>query len=321
MQNTEKEELDLNAGYPFHAVIPDREEFRLDNVLDADTFKMLQDFFLNLPKEEMSWDQSFGRWDYDGQWLHDFCDKYILPIAREKFNSPTLKQTYSLFAHYEGPQSNLPFHRDNNACTYTIDLCVYQNRPWTLWIENRPYELGENDAVGFYGNDQLHGRHEMPDPDNQFVANVFFHFAEPDHWWFTKGPRYLDVIRGYITEEVWNKFDGKIPMPGEEVDTKMLEIKEVVEEKMDMENIVNEEGDVFNRNTTPIGHNDLALVLDGKVIDIITTEQRTAAILLSNPEVVDVTGQIDMYGGPIHVGISYDKEKGGFYKEVPIVLN
>jgi hypothetical protein len=32
---------------------------------------------------------------------------------------------------------------------------------------------------------------------------IFFHFAEPDHWYFKKGPSYLKVIRKEITEEQW----------------------------------------------------------------------------------------------------------------------
>jgi hypothetical protein len=24
---------------------------------------------------------------------------------------------------------------------------------------------------------------------------IFFHFVEPDHWWYTKGPDYLKLIR------------------------------------------------------------------------------------------------------------------------------
>jgi len=34
---------------------------------------------------------------------------------------------------------------------------------------------------------------------------IFFHFAEPDHWWFTKGPSYLRVIRGEMSEDEWLK--------------------------------------------------------------------------------------------------------------------
>jgi hypothetical protein len=60
-----------------------------------------------------------------------------------------------------------------------------------------------NEAAAYYGNDQEHWREEFPMKDTNHVAMIFFHFAEPDHWWFTKGPSYLDVIRKSITEEEW----------------------------------------------------------------------------------------------------------------------
>ena len=38
---------------------------------------------------------------------------------------------------------------------------------------------------------------------------IFFHFVEPDHWWFTKGQDYVRVIRDEITEEQWESKYGK----------------------------------------------------------------------------------------------------------------
>lgn len=135
--------------------------------------------------------------------LKELSDK-LIPKAREIFNSKTLLPTYALFAHYEGPEASLYRHKDDNACTYTIDMCVYQKNIWPLWVEEIPYFLKPNEALAYYGNDQEHWREEFPDPNNNYVAMIFFHFAEPDHWYFKKGPTYLEVIRGNITEEQWN---------------------------------------------------------------------------------------------------------------------
>lgn len=125
--------------------------------------------------------------------------------ARKAFNSKTLLPTYALFAHYEGEEASLYKHKDDNACTYTLDMCVYQNEPWDLWVDNRNYTLQPNQALAYYGNDQLHWREKFPNPETNYVAMIFFHFAEPDHWYFTKGPEYLRVVRGEITEEQWEK--------------------------------------------------------------------------------------------------------------------
>lgn len=128
--------------------------------------------------------------------LGELSDK-LLPIAREAFDSPNLLSTYSLFAHYEGqnPEPSLYKHKDDNACTYTLDMCVYQVEPWELFVEDVAYTLHPNQALAYYGNDQMHWREKFPNPATNHVAMVFFHYAEPEHWYFTKGPQYLETIR------------------------------------------------------------------------------------------------------------------------------
>jgi hypothetical protein len=136
--------------------------------------------------------------------LQEFAEK-IIPTARETFGSERLIPTYTLFAHYEGqdPAPSLYKHKDDNACTYTIDMCFYQKESWDLWVEDKNYTIYPNQALAYYGNDQMHWREEFPNPETNHVAMIFFHFAEPDHWYFTKGPSYLAVIRGQMTEEQW----------------------------------------------------------------------------------------------------------------------
>ena len=138
--------------------------------------------------------------------LKELADK-LIPVAKKAFNSETLLPTYTLFAHYEGqdPAPSLYKHKDDNACTYTLDMCVYQNEPWDLWVDNKNYTLNPNQALAYYGNDQLHWREEFPNPKTNHVAMIFFHFAEPDHWYFTKGSDYLRVIRKEITEDQWKE--------------------------------------------------------------------------------------------------------------------
>jgi hypothetical protein len=144
--------------------------------------------------------------------LKELAEK-LIPKARQAFDSETLLPTYILFAHYEGqnPEPTLRKHKDDNACTYTLDLCVYQKEPWDLWVDDKAYTLYPNQALAYYGNDQLHWRESFPNPETNYVAMTFFHFAEPDHWYFTKGPDYLDVIRGMISEEDFDKISSTRP--------------------------------------------------------------------------------------------------------------
>jgi hypothetical protein len=133
--------------------------------------------------------------------LKELANK-LVPFAREIFKSNGLMPTYTLFSHYEGNPS-LFKHKDDNACTYTLDMCLYQSKPWGLFVDNKEYILKPNEALAYYGNDQDHWREDFPNDKNDFVAMVFFHFAEPDHWYFTKGSSYHQVIIGKKTEEQW----------------------------------------------------------------------------------------------------------------------
>ena len=129
----------------------------------------------------------------------------LIPMSKYIFNSNSIRPTYALFAHYEGKNASLYKHKDNNACTYTIDYCLYQKQPWDLFVEDNSYTLHENQALAYYGNDQMHWREKFPNPEINKVAMIFFHFAEPDHWWFTKGSSFLKVINGTMTESEWSK--------------------------------------------------------------------------------------------------------------------
>jgi hypothetical protein len=184
-----------------------KEPMLINNVLSPEDYTKLFNSVSN-PKS-FEYQAGFSRYVIANNGLpvlQEFAEK-LIPTARETFGSETLLPTYTLFAHYEGqdPAPSLYKHKDDNACTYTIDMCVYQNEPWDLWVEDKNYTLYRNQALAYYGNEQMHWREEFPNPKTNHVAMVFFHFAEPDHWYFTKGPGYLEVIRGNMTEEDFDK--------------------------------------------------------------------------------------------------------------------
>jgi len=179
----------------------------LDQVFNENDFSRLKTLFQD-PKS-FEFQDGFSRWviaDNTMPMLQNYAYS-LIPMARKLFESNDLLPTYTLFSHYEGPEARLHKHKDDNACTYTIDMCVYQKKSWDLYVEEKPYTLMPNQALAYYGNDQEHWREEFPEPHDNHVAMIFFHFAEPDHWFFTKGPSYLSVIRKELTEDQWYKIN------------------------------------------------------------------------------------------------------------------
>jgi hypothetical protein len=163
----------------------------LNDIFQPNEFSELCSLFTDEKVKSFKFEEVYSRYiTSDNMTLE--LKKYhssLLLLARQIFQSKTLLPTYACFAHYEGPQANLFKHKDTNACTYTIDFCLSQVTPWDLWVENKAYTLHPNQALAYYGNDQLHWREEFTNKQQNKVQMIFFHFAEPEHWFFTKGPQ------------------------------------------------------------------------------------------------------------------------------------
>lgn len=108
----------------------------------------------------------------------------ILPLVRNYFNDDSILPSYSIFAEYSAEKIYLEKHKDQAACTYTVDLVLYQEDPWAIWIEGKEYIANENDAIIFMGEDQEHWRDAINNNKNK-IGLVYFHYVKPDHWWYT----------------------------------------------------------------------------------------------------------------------------------------
>lgn len=173
-----------------------REAFVAKDVLPKEQFEQLKAHFLHHPTFRNQGFDECGRRAVGGNADHlvDLYHKRLTPIARKLFNSETLVPSNALFVEYAQDGANLHHHFDSNACTYTIDLCLYESEPWALLVDGKEYYAEENEGICFFGEEQEHWR-ETLHGDNIKIGLVFFHYVEPDHWLFTEGPDYVEVIR------------------------------------------------------------------------------------------------------------------------------
>ena len=56
----------------------------------------------------------------------------------------------------------------------------------------------------------------------------------------------------------------------------------------------------------------VAFILDNEIVDILHTDERLAAILLSNPIIYDVTGKLIEDGGTVNLGATYNASDDTF---------
>jgi hypothetical protein len=108
----------------------------------------------------------------------------LLPIIQSFYENEEILPSYSLFVEYSDKNISLFKHKDQAACTYTLDLCLYQSDPWPIYVENKEYILYPNDALLFMGEDQEHWRPEIINNEDK-KGFIFFHYVLPNHWWYT----------------------------------------------------------------------------------------------------------------------------------------
>lgn len=123
--------------------------------------------------------------------LDTYFSKKIEPLVRTIFQDQTALPSYAIYLDYNKPTSKLPLHKDNNACTYTVGYSVSAKTPWPIIIGDKEFTVPPGSAVAFMGGHDDHGRPDMPDPENNRVEIVMFHFCPEDHWYFTEGPDYF----------------------------------------------------------------------------------------------------------------------------------
>ena len=163
----------------------------LKGIFSLEDHKLLRDI---IDKEETSrsWqDKEKSRRVERYNKLDDYFSKILEPLAQEIFSDKTIKSTYSVYLDYDRPQSKLPPHKDNNACTYTINYCLSSKTPWGFIVEGEEYIFNEGEGLAFMGGYDSHWREDMPDPENNRVEIIMFHFCPGDHWYFTEGPNYV----------------------------------------------------------------------------------------------------------------------------------
>jgi hypothetical protein len=171
--------------------------FVLDNVLSEEDFNSLKyDIELEKNNSNLNYDRTMGRFTISDEKLFQKEKEKLTSLARKIFNSETLVPSYCLYAVYRGHRANLPHHIDDNACTYTIDLCISYKTQWPIYVNDIEFKLEPNQAVCYYGEDQYHWRNKFPDPANNEVEMIFFHFIEPDHWSIINGQEYRKEILG-----------------------------------------------------------------------------------------------------------------------------
>lgn len=112
----------------------------------------------------------------------------LLQKARKLFKDETLDVSYVQYSKYDSSKSELSYHLDMHACTYTIDYCLSASHDWPISINGSYYSIPENSGLLFMGTESLHGRDSLEVEGDVSIEMLFFHFVPKNHWFFSHCP-------------------------------------------------------------------------------------------------------------------------------------
>ena len=99
--------------------------------------------------------------------------KGLVDRASEIFGEK-VKKSYCLLSMYRD-KGVCPLHTDRIQCVYTLDYCISQGEPWDIYVDDKPYQLQEGEALAFSGTASPHYR--SPIKEGNFCNLVYFHFV------------------------------------------------------------------------------------------------------------------------------------------------
>lgn len=110
------------------------------------------------------------------------------------FGVSDIAPTYFKFARYSSRYGipRVPPHVDENACTYTVDIQLSSTLVWPIYVDTEEHVLSDGDALIYGGEEQLHWRPKfLGQTEEDYVVMLFMHYANTNHWYFTKGPQFM----------------------------------------------------------------------------------------------------------------------------------
>ena len=90
----------------------------------------------------------------------------------------------------------LPPHLDADENLVTFNYMIGGNvHDWTLWIDDKEYELKENDAIVFSAVNQVHWRPKRKWKEGEFVEIVSFDYCPITNYRFTGEENPIDPFK------------------------------------------------------------------------------------------------------------------------------
>lgn len=135
------------------------------------------------------YDSHIGRWA-GSLTIPEKVNEELLSRIRTICKRDDIVPAYNYLVKYQIKDGCIPHlweHTDQNGSHISVNITIAKSVSWKLIVERQVFELSENSAVVFLGQEHDHARPAFPtDNPDDYVIQFFLEYATPDHWIITK---------------------------------------------------------------------------------------------------------------------------------------
>ncbi|MFM9052278.1 MAG: 2OG-Fe(II) oxygenase [Bacteroidota bacterium] len=118
--------------------------------------------------------------------IPDEINEELLSKIRTICGRDDMLVAYNFLVKYQIKDQCVPHlweHVDQNGSHVSVNMTIAKSTDWKLIVERQTFELEENSAVVFLGQEHDHARPGYPSNDPEdYVIQLFLEYATPDHW-------------------------------------------------------------------------------------------------------------------------------------------
>jgi hypothetical protein len=149
-------------------------------IFTKEEMELIYDHINSTPKESIVLNPVLGHKVFMYGMTQSIQDK-ITKVAQQYSDVP-IKLTEISAARYSNHGKVLPNlfpHIDFfDMPRFTFDIQLKSTKNWTLYVENKPFTLRDNEAIIFSGTNQFHWREKTKFEDDDIIDMLFCHFSE-----------------------------------------------------------------------------------------------------------------------------------------------
>ena len=158
------------------------------NILSESNFQTLKTEVLKV-LATAPYDPLVARWNA-GILVPDEVQKELLQKVRAICKNDDIQYAYNHLVKYQIKDGCIPSlweHVDQNGSHVSVNITIETTVDWKLIVERQTFDLSENSAVIFKGQEHDHARPPYPssNPDD-YVIQWFAEYATSDHWIITQ---------------------------------------------------------------------------------------------------------------------------------------